>query len=187
MDIFKEKKCFIFDFDGTLADSIEFWDIYGRSKPDLAHFYEYMKDIYKDVIQPIPGSLEFVKHCHDTGKKCYIATATDLKVCGGCIERLGYDKYVEKSFCCRDFGVRKTEGFYKKVAEATGFDIKDIVIFEDNTEWARVAYNDGFDIAAVYERHNTAFDELASFAVLTVTDFNLVKKQTEIRMEALNG
>ncbi len=176
MDIFKDKKCFIFDFDGTLADSIGFWDIYIRSKPDLKHFYEYMRGVYEDFIAPKPGSVEFVKYCHDIGKKCYIATATDLAVCGSCITRLGYDRYVDGCYCCRDFGVSKTGGFYKKVAETTGFEAQDIIIFEDNTEWAKVAHDDGFDIAAVYEEHNANFEELASFAVLVIKDFIDFKK-----------
>lgn len=171
MDIFKDKKCFIFDFDGTLVDSMEFWAIYTYSKPVLAQFYEYMKDIYKDLIQPIPGSLEFLKYCHDAGKKCYIATATNLKVCGSCITKWGYDKYIDKAYCCDDFGVKKTDGFYRLVAQSEGFDIKDAVVFEDNTEWARAAHNDGFDIAAIYDRHSQTFDELSSFSVVSITDY----------------
>lgn len=176
MDILKEKTCFIFDFDGTLADSMGFWEIYKRSKPNLGAFYGYMKGVYNRYIKPMPGSVEFVRFCHDAGKKCYIATATDLSVCGECIKRLGFDKYVEKSFSCKDYGVSKTEGFYHIVAAETGFAPKDILIFEDNTAWAMAAYDAGFDIAAVYEKHNADFDKLAFFATLVIHDFSDFKK-----------
>lgn len=180
IDRIKEKKCFIFDLDGTLIDSLSLWMTWDKDFASLKDAYQHFKPIYRDSIQAKPNSREFLEFAYNAGYTCAIATATDLAVCGACIKRLGFDEFLANSFCCADFHTTKSSpAFYNSVLNALGFEKKEVVIFEDNSSWARIAYDDGFDIIGVDDYHTNDFADFDAFALYKLTDYHTL--MTELK------
>ena len=81
-------KYYIFDLDGTLADSMGYW--YGSFREDERYDHERMQQVrlamkekYAEIIQPRPGALELLERLYSEGAVMCIASAT-----AGCPSRL---------------------------------------------------------------------------------------------------
>ena len=75
-------KYYIFDLDGTLADSMGYW--YGSFREDERYDHERMQQVrlamkekYAEIIQPRPGALELLERLYSEGAVMCIASATD--------------------------------------------------------------------------------------------------------------
>ena len=71
-------KYYIFDLDGTLADSMGYW--YGSFREDERYDHERMQQVrlemkekYAEIIQPRPGALELLERLYSEGAVMCIA------------------------------------------------------------------------------------------------------------------
>ena len=201
----------IFDFDGTLVDSMFIWDNFGEDylrtlgkelKENLtetfktftleqaAEYYrehygvslsvgeivdgvnEMVAEIYRTKVALKKGVLEFLRDLRSKGIKMCVATVTDRPIVEDVLKKLGIRDFFTEIFTCAEVGHNKeTPHIYRAALEALGAKKDETVVFEDALHALMTAKNDGFLVAAVYDKHEAKQIEMRSEADYYISDY----------------
>ena len=201
----------IFDFDGTLVDSMFIWDTFGEDylrtlgkepKENLtetfktftleqaAEYYrenygvtlsvgeivdgvnEMVAEIYRTKVALKKGVLEFLRDLRSKGVKMCVATVTDRPIVEDVLVSLGIRDFFVEILTCAEVGYNKeTPHIYRAALEALGTKKDETVVFEDALHALMTAKNDGFTVAAVYDKHEAKQIEMRSEADYYISDY----------------
>lgn len=201
----------IFDFDGTLVDSMFIWDTFGEDylrtlgkepKENLtetfktftleqaAEYYrehygvslsvgeivdgvnEMVSEIYRTKVVLKNGVLEFLRDLRSKGVKMCVATVTDRPIVEDVLKKLGIRDYFTEIFTCAEVGYNKeTPHIYRAALQVLGTRKEETVVFEDALHALMTAKNDGFTVAAVYDKHEAKQIEMRSEADYYISDY----------------
>lgn len=196
------KKYYIFDMDGTLADSMVSWHSEirvfrkaeeekaareGRKSPFkekgsimnspaesaiMEPVFERMREHYRET-EYKEGALKFLEKAKQAGIRMCIATGTRRDVAEPFLEKSGILDYMEFYVDCFEVGAFKDyPDVYLAAAERLGADIKDCAVFEDSTYSAQTAKNAGFYIVGVYDDETSREGNLEEISDLYIRDWN---------------
>ena len=204
----------IFDFDGTLVDSMFIWDTFGEEylrtlgkepKENLtetfktftleqaAEYYrehygvtlsveeivdgvnEMVAEIYRTKVTLKDGVREFLEELRVQGAKMCVATITDRPIVEDVLCNLGIRDFFTEIFTCAELGYNKeTPHIYRAALEVLGTSREETVVFEDALHALMTAKNDGFPVAAVYDKHEEKQEKLKEIADIYIEDFNTI-------------
>ena len=201
----------IFDFDGTLVDSMWIWDTFGEDylrmlekepKENLTEIFktftleqaaEYYRKHYgvtlsvKEIVDEVNGMVkayyankvtlkhgvaDFLEKLFAQGVKMCVATVTDRYIAENTLERLGIRKYFSEVFTAAEVGSDKnTPLIYRIARNHLQTEKSKTVVFEDAYHALMTAKNDGFPVAAVYDRHEAKQMEMKAEADYYISDY----------------
>ena len=204
-------KGIIFDFDGTLVDSMFIWDTIGEKylrslgkepKENLSEIFrtftleqaaeyyranygvtlsvgeivdgvnEMVAELYRTRVTLKAGVLAFLADIRSKGIKACIATVTDRVIVEAVLNKFGIRDFFSGIFTCAEVGYNKeTPHIYRAALEALGAKKDETVVFEDAYHALLTAKNDGFPVAAVYDRHETRQPEMKAIADYYISDY----------------
>ena len=205
----------IFDFDGTLVDSMFIWDTFGEDylrtlgkepKENLtetfktftleqaAEYYrehygvtlsvgeivdgvnEMVAEIYRTKVTLKDGVREFLEALKSQGVKMCVATVTDRPIVEDVLCNLGIRDFFTEIFTCAEVGYNKeTPHIYRVALEVLGTSKEETVVFEDALHALMTAKNDGFTVAAVYDKHELRQTEMKENSDYYITNYETVK------------
>lgn len=201
----------IFDFDGTLVNSMFIWDTFGEDylrtlgkEPNenltetfktftleqAAEYYrknygvtlsvgeivdgvnEMVAKLYRTKVVLKNGVLEFLCDLRSKGVKMCVATVTDRPIVEDVLKKLGIRDFFTEIFTCAEVGYNKeTPHIYRAALKALGTKKDETVVFEDALHALMTAKNDGFTVAAVYDKHEAKQIEMRSEADYYISDY----------------
>ena len=201
----------IFDFDGTLVDSMFIWDTFGAdylrtlgkeprenltetfktfTLEQAAEYYrehygvalsvneivdgvnEMVAEIYRTKVALKNGVLEFLRDLRSKGVKMCVATVTDRPIVEDVLCNLGIRDFFTEIFTCAEVGYNKeTPHIYRAALDVLGTKKDETVVFEDALHALMTAKNDGFTVAAVYDKHEAKQIEMRSEADYYISDY----------------
>ena len=115
-----------------------------------------MERQYTAVIQEKPHALKYVKSLYDRGVAICVATLTPSVLCNHVLKRLGFLPYLKFLITSDDVGLsKKHPDIFLAAAKRLGGDPSETVVFEDCPTAVKTAYDAGFIVCGVADRHRT--------------------------------
>ena len=205
----------IFDFDGTLVDSMFIWDSFGEDylrtlgkepKENLTETFktftleesaEYyrthygvtlsvaeivdgvnrmIEDLYKSTVPLKKGVAEFLAGLSKAGVRMCVATVTDKYLVEAALTRLKVRQYFGEIFTTAEVGCGKNDPkIYRTALAYLGTEKHETLVFEDVLHALMTAKNDGFPVAAVYDKHELRQTEMKENSDYYITNYETVK------------
>lgn len=153
-------RCAIFDFDGTLFDSMYVWDVAGQ---------QYLRSQGQE---PKPGIPAFLQALREAGVALCIATATDRYQIEAALTRCGLSEFFPAIFTCSEVGRGKDDPLiYRQAMAHCGADRSHTVIFEDAIHAVETAKADGFTVVGIQDDSEERQTLLQSLSDCYLHDF----------------
>lgn len=206
------KKYCIMDMDGTLIDSMPYWNtlspdylvsrgitksteglvdrlktmtmpeacVYLKKEYDLPESPQdlleelngVMRRHYEEDIPLKKGVLEHLEQLTQQGAELCVVTATAIPLVRLCLERLGVAQYFKFLMSCEEVGCGKDHpDAFLEAAKRLGAQPNKIYVYEDALTALRTAKAAGFKTVAVYDPYSGSWEECASIADETITDW----------------
>ena len=205
----------IFDFDGTLVDSMFIWDTFGEDylrtlgkdpKENLTETFktftleqaaEYYREhygvtlsveeivdgvnrmiegLYKSTVPLKKGVAEFLAGLSKAGVRMCVATVTDKYLVEAALTRLQVRQHFSEIFTTAEVGCGKNDPkIYRTALAYLGTQKSETVVFEDAYHALMTAKNDGFPVAAVYDKHELRQTEMKENGDYYITNYETVK------------
>ena len=137
---------------------------------------EMVAEIYRTKVMLKEGVLEFLRDLLCKGVKMCVATVTDRPIVEDVLCNLGIRDFFAEIFTCAEVGYNKeTPHIYRAALKALGTKKDETVVFEDALHALMTAKNDGFPVAAVYDKHELRQTEMKENSDYYITDYETVK------------
>lgn len=134
-----------------------------------------------------PGAAELLAWLRKNGVRLCVATATDRYLVETALERCGVLSCFGKIFTCGEVGHGKDEPhIFEEALRFLGTERSETLVFEDAVHAIRTAKAAGFPVAAVYDSHEKAQDEIRTLAdiyLADLTQFNKLKNDAEEKQQ----
>lgn len=105
---------------------------------------------YENDFELKPNVREYIEKLKSDGVKMCVATATEHNMALACLKRLNIDSYFEFLLTCGEVGYSKSyPNIYLEATKRLGFNIEEVILFEDTLKAIETANKAGFNIIGV--------------------------------------
>jgi len=124
-----------------------------------------------------PGVAELLAQFREKGVKMCVATATDRYLVEAALDRCGVLSYFGEVFTCSEVGCGKDKpDIFEAALRLLGTKKAETLVFDDALYAIRTAKETGFPVAAVYDSHEKAQDEIQDLADIYLEDLTQLDK-----------
>jgi len=139
-------------------------------------------EIYQTKVTLKSGIKDFLKKLQRNGVKMCIATVTDRSITEKVLKKLGVREYFSGIFVCSEIGYSKENPeIYRQALKHLGTEKNESIVFEDAFYALKTAKDDGFNVAAVYDKHEPKQEEIKEISDYYITDFDSFCFKTKMR------
>lgn len=132
---------------------------------------------YRFEVPLKPGVAELLERLRQSGVKLCIATATDRHLVEAALDRCGVLSCFGEIFTCNEVGHGKDEpDIFEEALRFLGTEKAETVVFDDALYAVRTAKEAGFPVAAVYDSHEKAQDQIRMLADVYLEDLTQLDK-----------
>lgn len=132
---------------------------------------------YRFEVSLKPGVAELLAQLQASGVKLCIATATDRYLVEAALERCGVLSCFGAIFTCNEVGHGKDEpDIFEEALRFLGTEKAETVVFDDALYAVRTAKEAGFPVAAVYDSHEKAQDQIRMLADVYLEELTQLDK-----------
>ncbi len=131
-----------------------------------------IEDFYRNTVPLKNGTADFLEKLSKDGVKMCVATVTDKYLAEAALTRLKVREYFEEIFTAAEVGLDKNDPrIYRTALACLGTKKSETLVFEDALHALMTAKNDGFSVAAVYDRYERRQDELRAESDYYITSY----------------
>lgn len=131
-----------------------------------------IEDFYRDVVPLKKGVAEFLEKLSQNAVKMCIATVTDKRLAEAALIRLNIRDYFTEIFTTAEIGCGKNSPqIYHTALAHLGTEKSETLVFEDTCHAMMTAKNDGFPVAAVYDKHESRQAEMQANSDYYITNY----------------
>ena len=164
----------------TLEESAEYYRThYGvtLSVEEIVNGVNLMiEDFYRNTVLLKEGVADFLAKLSNDGVKMCIATVTDKYLVEAALIRLNVRQYFGEIFTTAEVGCGKNDPkIYRTALAYLGTEKHETLVFEDVLHALMTAKNDGFPVAAVYDKHELRQTEMKENSDYYITNYETVK------------
>ena len=132
---------------------------------------------YRFEVSLKPGVAELLERLRQSGVKLCIATATDRHLVEAALDRCGVLSCFGEIFTCNEVGHGKDEpDIFEEALRFLGTEKAETVVFDDALYAVRTAKEAGFPVAAVYDSHEKAQDQIRMLADVYLEELTQLDK-----------
>jgi len=132
---------------------------------------------YRFEVPLKPGVAELLERLRQSGVKLCIATATDRYLVEAALKRCKVLSYFGEIFTCNEVGHGKDEpDIFEEALRFLGTEKAETVVFDDALYAVRTAKEAGFPVAAVYDSHEKAQDQIRMLADVYLEELTQLDK-----------
>ena len=132
---------------------------------------------YRFEVPLKPGVAELLERLRQSGVKLCIATATDRHLVEAALDRCGVLSCFGEIFTCNEVGHGKDEpDIFEEALRFLGTEKAETVVFDDALYAVRTAKEAGFPVAAVYDSHEKAQDQIRMLADVYLEELTQLDK-----------
>ena len=164
----------------TLEESAEYYRMHYGVSLSVAEIVDgvnrMIEDLYKSTVPLKKGVAEFLAGLSKAGVRMCIATVTDKYLVEAALTRLKVRQYFSEIFTTAEVGCGKNDPkIYRTALAYLGTQKSETVVFEDAYHALMTAKNDGFPVAAVYDKHELRQTEMKENGDYYITNYETVK------------
>ena len=164
----------------TLEESAEYYRTHYGVTLSVAEIVDgvnrMIEDLYKSTVPLKKGVAEFLAGLSKAGVRMCIATVMDKYLVEAALTRLKVRQYFSEIFTTAEVGCGKNDPkIYRTALAYLGTEKHETLVFEDVLHALMTAKNDGFPVAAVYDKHELRQTEMKENSDYYITDYETVK------------
>ena len=135
-----------------------------------------IEDFYRNTVPLKKGVSEFLEGLSKGGVRMCVATVTDKYLAEAALSRLQVRQYFGEIFTTADIGCGKNDPkIYRTALAYLGTEKSETLVFEDAHHALMTAKNDGFPVAAVYDKHESRQTEMKANGDYYITNYKAAK------------
>ena len=136
-----------------------------------------LEQYYRFEVPLKPGVAELLERLRQDGVRLCIATATDRHLVEAALDRCGVLSCFGEIFTCNEVGHGKDEpDIFEEALRFLGTEKAETVVFDDALYAVRTAKEAGFPVAAVYDSHEKAQDQIRMLADVYLEELTQLDK-----------